>query len=329
MDKKGKNILRYGFWGAVAVLLVWLCLRAVDWAGFGEALRLCRWEWVLLSMLLGAVVFFIRAVRWRMQLTPLDASTNLVTSFNAYNIGTAANLVLPRIGEVVRCGYVVKNTSIGLDKSLGTVVVDRLWDALSLLVAGVLLVLVFWTHFGGFIVDNYLGAIVSSRSLWVILAAAVLLVSALLFLLWKMREKGGFWTKAWDFARGIGDGLTSCLKMRHGYLFILYTLLIWVGYWLMSYCIILALKDMEAYAQMGALDALFLMFAGTISTLIPVPGGFGAYHSVVAGAISSVWGLPFATGMIFAILSHESQVIVQALLGIGSYVHESFFRHRP
>ena len=328
MDKKSRNILRYCFWGALAVVLLWLCLRAVDWAAFGEALRLCRWEWVLLSMLIGAMVFFIRAVRWRMQLTPLDASTSLVTSFNAYNIGTAANLALPRIGEVVRCGYVVKNTSIGLDKSLGTVVVDRLWDALSLLFAGVLLVLVFWTHFGGFIVDNYLGAIVSSRSLWLLLGAAVLVISALLLFFWKMREKGGFWGKAWGFVKGIWEGLISVFRMRRGYLFILYTLLIWVGYWLMSYCIILALQDMEAFAQLGALDALFLMFAGTVSTLIPVPGGFGAYHSVVAGAISSVWGIPFATGMVFAILSHESQVIVQAVLGIGSYLHESFFRRR-
>ncbi|MBO7525014.1 MAG: phosphoglycerate kinase, partial [Verrucomicrobia bacterium] len=49
LDKKGKNILRYSFWGAVAVVLVWLCLRAVDWQRFAEALRLCRWEWVLLS----------------------------------------------------------------------------------------------------------------------------------------------------------------------------------------------------------------------------------------------------------------------------------------
>ena len=62
------------------------------------------------------------------------------------------------------------------------------------------------------------------------------------------------------------------------------------------------------------------------STVIPVPGGFGAYHSVVAGAISAVWGIPFATGMVFAILAHESQVIVQAVLGLGSYVYESFIR---
>ena len=326
MDKKWRNILRYGFWGAVAVLLVWLCLRAVDWSAFREALRLCRWGWVLASMLTGAVVFLFRAFRWRMQLAPLDASTSVLTCYNAYTIGMASNLVLPRLGDVVRCGYITKNTSVSFDKSLGTMVVDRLWDALSLLLIGILLVTVFWGHFGGFIVDNYLAAFFSGGRMWLLLAALLLLLSALVFLLWKMREKGGFWGRAWQFMRGIGDGLSSCLKMRRGYLFIVYTLLIWAGYWFMSYAILLALQDLEAFAQMGALDALFLMFAGSVSAIIPVPGGFGAYHSVVAGAISSVWGIPFATGMVFAVLAHESQVIVQATCGIISYLHESFFR---
>jgi hypothetical protein len=326
MDKKWRNILRYGFWGAVAVLLVWLCLRAVDWAAFREALHLCRWGWVLVSMLTGAIVFLIRAFRWRMQLTPLDPSTSVVTCYNAYTIGMASNLFLPRLGDVVRCGFITKNTAVSFDKSLGTMVVDRLWDALSLLFIGILLVTVFWGHFGGFIVDNYLGAFFSGGKMWLILAALLLLLAAVVFLLWKMREKGGFWARAWQFMRGIGDGLSSCLKMRHGYLFIVYTIFIWAGYWFMSYAILMALQDIEAFAPMGALDALFLMFAGSVSAIIPVPGGFGAYHSVVAGALSSVWGMPFATGMVFAVLAHESQVIVQAVCGIISYLHESFFR---
>ncbi len=326
MDAKKKNILTYTLWTVIAVVLLYFSFRSVEWEEFASALSSCRWGWVLVSMLTGALVILVRALRWRMQLLPLDSSTSLVTSFNAYSIGMASNLVLPRLGDVVRCAYVVKNTGIGFDKSLGTMVVDRLWDVISLLLIGVALVLLFWTHFGGFIIDNYLGAIVSSRTLWLILAAVVLLLSALLLLLWRLREKGGFWSRAWAFVRGIGDGLASCLRMRRGYLFIVYTILIWAGYWFMCYCVIMALQDVEAFSSLGAVDALFLMFAGTVSTLIPVPGGFGAYHSVVAGAISAVWGIPFATGMVFAILSHESQVIVQAILGLGSYVHESFFR---
>ena len=326
MDKKVKKSLTYVLFILIAVVLLYFSFRAVEWDAFVEALESCRWGWVILSMVVGALVILVRGLRWRMQMLPLDPDATLLTSFNAYSIGLAASLVLPRMGDIVRCGYLTKNTTIGFDKSIGTMVVDRVWDIVSMLLIGVALVVLFWTHFGGFIVDNYLGAIVSNRTLWIILIAGVLLLAFLLWLLWKLRNRGGFWTKAWGFVQGIGDGLVSCLKMRHGWLFILYTIIIWVGYWFMSYCVIIALQDIEAFASMGAVDALFLMFAGTVSTIIPVPGGFGAYHSVVAGAISAVWGVPFATGMIFAILAHESQVIVQAVLGLGSYVYESFFR---
>ncbi|MBP5333146.1 MAG: flippase-like domain-containing protein [Bacteroidales bacterium] len=326
MNKKVKKTLTTVLCLAIAVVLLYFSFRAVEWNAFVDALEHCRWGWVILSMVAGALVIVVRGLRWRMQMLPLDPDATLGASFNAYSIGLASCLVLPRMGDIVRCGYLTRSTNISFDKSIGTMVVDRVWDIVSMLLIGVALVVLFWSHFGGFIVDNYLGAVVYSWTLWIILAAVILLLAALLWLLWKKRERGGFWTKAWGFVQGIGDGLVSCLKMRHGWLFILYTILIWAGYWFMSWSVIIALQDVEAFASLGPVDALFLMFAGSVSAIIPVPGGFGAYHGVVAGAISAVWGIPFATGMVYAILSHESQVIVQAVLGVGSYVYESFFR---
>ena len=115
MDKKTKNILSYAFWTLVAGLLIWFCLRAVDWAQFSEALMACRWEYILLSMLLGVAVFYIRGIRWKMLLEPFDPSTSAITTFNAYNICMAVNLVLPRAGEVAKLGYVVRHSAVGED----------------------------------------------------------------------------------------------------------------------------------------------------------------------------------------------------------------------
>jgi len=321
-----KKILSYVIWTVLAVVLIYFCFRSVSWDSFLEALGACKWEWVALSMLTGAAVLVLRALRWQMQLRPLDPSVSLLSSFNAYAVGLASSLVLPRLGDVVRCGYITRSSRIGFDKSIGTMVVDRLWDALSLLAVGVILVTVLWNHFGTFIVDNYFGAIVTSHTLWIALGSLVLLLVGVLVLFWRMRSKGGFWDKAWGFIRGIKDGLLSIKDMRHGYLFIVYTILIWAGYWLMCHSILLALGDMEEFAGLGWADSLFLMFAGSVSALVPVPGGFGAYHGIVAGALSAIWGIPFPVGMIFATLSHESQVIVQAVCGLGAYVYESYFR---
>ena len=110
MDKKLANSLRYGLWIALAALLLYFSFRGVNWRDFGSALRGCRWGFVVLSMLLGAAAYGFRALRWRMQLLPLDASTSTVTTWNAANICTITNYVLPRVGEIVRCGYVVRHS---------------------------------------------------------------------------------------------------------------------------------------------------------------------------------------------------------------------------
>jgi hypothetical protein len=335
MDKKAKNILQYLFWIAVAVVLVYFCLRSIDWEQFSQALRLCRWEYVLLSMVLGTLVFYIRGNRWRMLLLPFDPSTSRITTFNSYNICMAVNLALPRAGEVVKLGYVVKHSALdeegkrllSFDKALGTLLIERVWDALVTLGMAAVLLAVKWDSFGGYLMES-LSGLGGAGSLWWILGGALLLIGLLLFLAWYFREKGGVAGKVWGFLSGIGKGLSSFLHMKNVWMFFVYTVLVWLIYWLMSACIVWALQDIEAFSSLTLTDAFFLMVAGSISSVVPVPGGFGAYHGVVAGALLSIWNIPIGTGMIFATLNHESQVITQAVCGLCSYLHESFIRKK-
>ena len=333
MDKKAKKILQYAFWTVLAAVLVYYCLRSIDWKQFMEALRLCRWEYVLLSMALGVLVFLVRGNRWRMLLLPFDASTSRVTTFNAYTICMAVNLALPRAGEVARLGYVVKHSAtdgegrrlLTFDKALGTLLIERAWDALVTLGMAAVLLLVMWESFGSFLLESMEG-LGGVSALWWIAAGLVTLAVGLLFLAWRLRGKGGVWAKIWGFVDGIGSGLGSFLQMKDAWLFLVYTVVVWLIYWLMSACIVWALQDIEAFAGLTMTDAFFLMIAGSISSVVPVPGGFGAYHGVVCGALFSIWGIPLGTGMIYATLNHESQVLTQALCGLASYLHESFIR---
>ena len=347
MDKKSINVLRYGLWIAVAALLVYFSFRNVNWKDFGTALRECRWGFVILSMLLGAAAFWLRALRWRMQLLPLDASTARVTTWNACNICTITNYVLPRVGEVLRCGYVVRNSArdgegkrlVTFDKVLGTVVADRMWDGLSLVAVFLVTMVALSGRFGAFFSETLFPGLADKAHLLWILVAGALFVVGFVYLCWRLRVRAGFWGRIWGWIRGIWDGLVSCLHMRNGWLFILYTALIWGLYWLMSACILWALQGIDPSSVspelaaslakvegLGMADALLLMVAGALSSLIPVPGGFGAFHGAVALTLSSVYGIPFEAGLIFATLSHESQVITGIVCGAGSYIHETFFR---
>ena len=344
MDKKVASFLKYLLWGAVAVVLLYFSFRSVRWADFAAALTNCRWGYVLLSMVLGAMVFLVRGLRWRMQLLPIDPKTSGVTCWNAYNICMLVNLVLPRVGEVVRCAYVTRHSSrdssgarlASMDKVFGTVVVDRVWDALSLVIVFGVLLLTMWDRFGAFFEQSFSSGIsLRGGFVWIFVLLVCVLVLAV-YLSWKFRAKGGLWGKLWKIIRGFSDGLSSCLRMRRGWLFIVYTALIWILYWLMCATVMWALQGIdpsavgpelaESLAKIDSLtmaDALFLMFAGAMSSIIPVPGGFGAFHTVVAGALLSIYGIPFPVGLIFATLSHESQVVTDAVCGVVSYLAET------
>ena len=333
MDKKTKNTLQYLFWAAVAVVLVYFCFRSIDWTQFMLALEHCKWEWVLVSIGLGILSLFIRGLRWRMLLMPLDAKTSIITCFNAYNICSAVNLFLPRVGEVVRLAYVVKNSSkdeegkrlLSADKALGSIVTERVWDMLFVGLITALVLVLKWDDFGAFFTDNFSWG---GKMLALFFPAVILTVTLAVTLFWSMRNKGGVWGRIWTFIQGIGEGLGSFRKMKRGWLFLLYTFLIWTLYWLMSASIVQALKDMPVFSSLTLVDALFISLVGSISTMVPVPGGFGIYHGMVSGALQVLWGIPKDPCMAFAVLNHESQVLTQAVCGLVSYIHESFFRKK-
>lgn len=107
--------------------------------------------------------------------------------------------------------------------------------------------------------------------------------------------------------------------------FLLLTLLLWTMYFLMSWFIIKALPMDFGFTFA---DALFIMLVGSLAGIVPVPGGFGAFHYIVALALQTLYAIPFETGLIFATLSHESQAVTVILCGLLSYAHQTLSR-RP
>lgn len=337
MKTSVSKVLQYIFWLGIAAALLYFCLRGVGWDEFWEQLRHCRWGWVVLSMGLGAVVFWLRALRWRMMLLPLDETTSRTTCFNAINIGYLVGNVLSRVSELVRCGYVVRHSArdeegrrkASFDRVLGTVVVDRVWDALTLfLLLGVMLALL-WNRYGRMLGETLFGNATSSLVVWGLLFGLLVLGILGCWLVWRLRERSRFCGKLWGFVRGMLEGFKACLRMKGAWKFFALTAGIWALYWGMISCIVLALPLPEL-AGIGPLDTLLLMLVGSIVAIIPVPGAFGTYHAAIALTLSAICGLPYAdfaaVGILFATLSHESQLLTQVLFGTGSFLHESFRR---
>ena len=327
MSRKS-DLLKYGVSALLAVLLLYLSFRGVGWSDFINALLDCRWEWIAVAMAAGVAAFWVRAVRWRQLLSPLDDAVPRKAVFNAVNIGYLVNLALPRAGELVRCGFLAKHCKrAGYDKILGTVVLERLWDVLMMFLLVAVLAVAMWGRFGNFLMERIVKPF-SGRidlSLGMIVAILLFLCAGMLWLVYCLKGKWRPAAMVWRFVKGLAEGVSSCFRMRRWWLFFLYSAAIWALYWLMSLSILYSVQEMDVpgLSSLGPVDALFLMLAGSLSSLVPVPGGFGAFHYIVALALSSVYGIPFEIGIVFATLSHESQTLTMILCGSASYVSES------
>lgn len=333
MNPTIKKTLKYLASAAVAVLLLWFSFRDVEWASFAAVLKECHWGYVALSMAAGSFAFLLRALRWRRLLMPIDESISTLTMFNGVNIGMISNFVFPRIGEFVRCGVITRRSApvdpehpdkkkASYDKVLGTVVLERSWELLVMLLLLAVVVIAGFKRFGGFFIEQIWNPMAQRLdfSIWWIVALLFAVCAAGLWLLWRYRESNAFCSKVWGIFKGILQGFASCLKMEKKWLFFAYTACIWLTYWLMAASTVWAAPFLE---HLDVIDALFLSLVGGIGFAVPVPGGIGAFHFVISLALSMVYGIPMEMGIVYATLSHTSQAITQIFFGAVSYVVEA------
>ncbi len=333
MNPTIKKTIKYIASAAVAVLLLWFSFRDVEWSSFAAVLKECHWGYVVLSMAAGSFAFLLRALRWRRLLMPIDESISTLTTFNGVNIGMISNFVFPRIGEFVRCGVITRRSApvdpehpdkkkASYDKVLGTVVLERSWELLVMLLLLAVVVIAGFKRFGGFFVEQIWNPMAQRLdfSIWWIVALLVAVCAAGLWLLWRYRESNAFCSKVWGIFKGILQGFASCLKMEKKWLFFAYTACIWLTYWLMAASTVWAAPFLE---HLDVIDALFLSLVGGIGFAVPVPGGIGAFHFVISLALSMVYDIPMEMGIVYATLSHTSQAITQIFFGAVSYVVEA------
>lgn len=338
MKAESKKILKIALSFALAGVFVFFAFRGIDWASFARDIRQTRWIWVLAFCVVSVGALIFRMLRWQALLRPLhggadaaesgsggsaagaadgaDGKVSALRVWDANNVGNIVNVVIPGSGEFVRCGYMTAGRA-SYDKVLGTVVTERICDVLAIVLLMAIAILCGSEQMKQFFRTNIAGAAAGQLSLLWVLAGVLLLLATGVWALWHFRERNAFCGKIADKLKGFAGGMTSFVRMRKKWLFIIYTIGIWTMYVLMSYSII---KAMPELSHLGAADALFLCAIGNFASVIPVPGGIGAYHYLVALSLSGIYGVSWETGLLNATLNHELHAILILLLGAVSYV---------
>ncbi|MBQ5784066.1 MAG: flippase-like domain-containing protein, partial [Bacteroidales bacterium] len=291
-NKKSKvaSVVKYLALLALAGVLLYFSFRGVKWSDFIEGLKNCNWVWIVVSMAVGVLGFLARALRWRLLMLPLNKEITNREAFDGVNVAYLTNFAFPRAGEVARCGVMAKTGKISFEGALGTVVLERVVDLLTLIIWVLVVLLVRWQEFGSFMKENLFEPLMGKFSSAIVPIAIIVAVLALGgFLLWYYREsiiKNRIFAKIYGIISGLKDGLLTAFKMERKGLFFLYTLLLWGTYWLTSMCTILAFPQVSS---LNAVDALFLMVIGGLGWVVPVQGGLGAYHYIVSLTLAAVY----------------------------------------
>ncbi len=315
-----KKLLRIVLSVSLMALLLYFAFRKVEWQNFIDGIRSTDFTFVALSMCCGFAAFVFRGLRWKLLLQPLDPQIGFARTFDGVCIGNLANCALPFAGEFARCG-VVSTKKAGFDKTFGTIALERLWDFISIVLIVVLAFLLKGDTVRNFLEDNVFRPMAEGavRIWWLALALAALLALAV-WIAVRFRDSNRVCGKLCGLASGLGQGFISVIRMKKKGAFLLLTVLIWTMYWLM--CVSIS-TGFPAAGGLTIGDTLFIMAVGNLASVIPVPGGFGAYHYIIALALSGIYGLGWDNGIVFATLSHESQALVMIVSGIACYVHRA------
>lgn len=243
-----------------------------------DAFQRADYFWILLAPLIGMFSNFSRAQRWRMLLQPTGHYPGFANTWFSIMSMYFFNLFFPRLGEVTRCTVLARYENVPLDKSIGTMVVERVVDLISIMIVGGTLLLIEYDRLFAFFEQNVLNKkeVAADSNPWVKWAIAGGVVLAIAIGAWFLNRKYGFAKiKAMLKERlmGFAEGLKSIRYVKSPVEFIFHSILIWVCYFLMVYVSFPALPETK---ELGVLAAAACLFFGGFA-IAATPGGIGVY----------------------------------------------------
>lgn len=307
------------------VILYWM-YRDFDFKNVSRVLlHEMDWTWMLLSFPFGILAQMFRGWRWQMSLNPIGEYPRASTSINSIFLSYAVSLVVPRIGEFARCGVLKRYDGVSFTKALGTVVTERIIDSL-LVLAITLLTLFFQLR----VFDRFFSRtgtnieIMFDRFSTTGYVVTAVCAVAVLILLWYLLRRFSIYNKVKCTISGLMQGVFSLRGVKNMPLYVVFTLGIWVSYFLHYY---LTFFCFEATSGLGMACALVTFIVGSIAVIVPTPNGAGPWHFAVKTMLI-LYGVGETDALYFVLIVHSVQTLLVILLGIYAWMALAFTKKR-
>lgn len=306
---------------AVTAVFLWLVFRNLPFQEFLEALQSADPQWILIGLAFFAAGYLCRIWRWRQMLVQFNTSLSLGRCSVPFMISIAANNVLPfRAGDVLRGVAFAKWLGVPTARVLATLLVERLLDLLSLILALALALRLLSTGQMG--LQSLFG-----WSAWGLFAIACAIGLFLLFsrlferpvnwairrLLWRNQ---GLSNKIEEQIDHVFQTLASLANRTRMAKLMFWSLTAWACEACVFYAVARSLPDITE-----PIVAWLAMPVGTLSTMLPsTPGYIGTFHFFVI-QVTEALGNPEIAAAAFAFLVHLALFIPATLWGGACFVY--------
>ncbi|HDP33933.1 MAG TPA: flippase-like domain-containing protein [Candidatus Hydrogenedentes bacterium] len=316
----------------IGVLLLWYLFKDTDWREVGLILRAANVAWLILTLLVILLSFFVRVWRWGYIVNPV-VPVPFWHLFSATQIGFMANFILPaRAGEVIRALALTRSRNIPFGKTMAFVAVDRATDLFGLFVVFLITLMVFHPAEDVYLPEDFRnlyagpisqgmirGALFSMTAVLVAVVGMMLLliIAKDFFLHLSDMIIGRVSTRLAEMARRLFEHFTEGMHVLTSYKDLAkacaVSLLLWATFGLVQVCAYMAFDlDVPWYTPFVILSLLAVFIS------IPGPPGFiGPFHAgIVGGLILANPDVNMNAARAMAIVGHLFNLIPIVIVGV-------------
>ncbi len=314
-DIRLKDILQILISLGLGVVVFYLVYKQLDMDEMKEIFHSTKWGYLVVPVILCLLSSLVRAVRWNMLIEPVAEKPKLKNTFCAVMFGYFVNHIFPRAGEVARCGVLKKYGNVPLSELFGTVITERAFDLLITLLIVLFTVVTEFDLFRGILASAQLpdfSAFIVNPYLWI----GIFVIGALIFFFRKKIKQWKISVKIKEILAGVWKGLKSFIDVRNKPMFLLYSVLIFVIYYLMLYC---SFWIFDFTTGLSLEAGLVTYVFGALGMVAPVQGGIGTYEFMTIQALA-LYGITQTQAGAFALIAHLVEIVVNCVVGFVCFL---------
>jgi len=304
----------------ISAVILFFTYRDYDFSQFWIDMKRIKWGWLAAALAFSAFGPLFRGLRWNLLLEPIGYDVPKKDTILTVFTGYAANIIIPRVGEICRCGMLEQNARVPFSKSLGTLVAERVVDTVLLGLIVVAGILVSWNEFALLLTPDANAAAPVAESIpllrqpgfWYWTIGTVVFIAVC----WWVCVKFHLWDKVKNFILGFWEGFMSLKQIQHLPLFLLYSMGIWVCYYFELY---LAFYCLPSTAALGPIAGLACFAASSVAVLVPTPNGAGPWNLAIVKMLG-IFGAKANEAQIMSFVLHFCQTMIYLLCGFIAWI---------